>query len=387
MGWRGILAAALVGFAASTAGALGGAPGPDLAPIVGALRLEAAAHGVRPGLVDEVFSGMTADPAVAALTRRQPEFATPLGTYLASRITPGRVAAGQVLLRRWRAQLRGIEQRFGVPAGLLVAVWGLETNYGAAAGSKDVFRSMATVAALDVRPDLYRAELLAALGLLQSGEVSRGQLVGSWAGAMGQPQFMPSSFAAYAVDGDGDGRRDIWTDVPDALASIANFIKQKGWQAGRPWGFEVRLPVGFDPARSRAGFADWAARGVVRTDGGALPAEGDAVLFFPAGAEGPAFLVTSNYEVIKSYNFSDAYVLAVATLADRLDGRSPFAVPRPLARHSADDAGGARGVAGTACRPGLSGRQQGWADQPRVARYGPPGRGPRRPDPGRQPDR
>ncbi len=323
MGRRWLLAVALMGCAASAAAA-GSAREPDLAPLVAQLRLEAAPHGLAPALVDEVFAGMTADPAVAALTRKQPEFAKPLGAYLAGQVTPGRVVAGQALRRRWDTDLRRIEQRFGVPAAVVVAVWGLETNYGVAAGGKDVFRSMATLAALAVRPDLYRAELLAALGLLQGGEVSRGQLVGSWAGAMGQPQFMPSSFVAYAVDGDGDGRRDIWADVPDALASIANFLKQKGWQAGRPWGFEVRLPPGLDPAASRAAFAGWAARGAVRTDGGALPAEGEAVLFFPAGIEGPAFLVTGNYEVLKTYNFSDAYVLAVATLADRLDGRPPF---------------------------------------------------------------
>lgn len=299
-------------------------PLPDLAPLLAALRVEAAAHELRPALVEAVFAGMTADPAVAALTRRQPEFAKPLGAYLATQVTPARVAAGQALLQRWQPDLTRAEQRFGVPRAILIAVWGLETNYGAAAGGKDVFRSMATLAALGVRPELYRAELLAAFALLQGGEVSRGQLVGSWAGAMGQPQFMPSSFAAYAVDGDGDGRRDIWTDVPDALASIANFLQARGWQAGQPWGFEVRLPPGLDPARSRAGFADWAARGVARADGGALPTDGEGILLYPAGRDGPAFLVTPNYEVIKSYNFSDAYVLAVASLADRLAGGPAF---------------------------------------------------------------
>lgn len=311
-----------LGWAGSAAAAA--AREPDLTPLVAALRDDAAAHGVRPALVDEVFAGMAPDPAVAALARRQPEFAKPLGAYLASQVTAARVAAGQALVRRWAADLARAEQRFGVPPAILIAVWGLETNYGAAAGGQDVFRSMATLAALGVRPALYRAELLAAFGLLQGGEVSRGQLVGSWAGAMGQPQFMPSSFAAYAVDGDGDGRRDIWTDVPDALASIASFLQAKGWQAGRPWGFEVSLPARLDPAQGRAAFADWAARGVTRTDGAPLPADGEGVLFFPAGIEGPAFLVTANYEVIKSYNFSDAYVLAVASLADRIEGRPGF---------------------------------------------------------------
>ena len=222
---------------------------------------------------------------------------------------------------RWHDALAEIQKRYGVPQAIVVAVWGLETNYGTSTGNKDVIRSMATLAAMNYRPELYRAELLAALDLLQTGAARRSVLRGSWAGAMGQPQFMPSSFGTYAVDGDHDGRRDIWTDVPDSLASIANFLASQGWRAELPWGFEVRLPRGLDLADDHGTFADWAARGVVRPGGAPLPEAGAAVLYFPSGSAGPAFLVTSNFEVIKTYNFSDSYVLGVGQLADRMEGR------------------------------------------------------------------
>jgi membrane-bound lytic murein transglycosylase B len=182
---------------------------------------------------------------------------------------------------------------------------------------------------MNVRPELYRAELLAALKMLQDGDVRRPDLRGSWAGAMGQPQFMPSSFEAFAVDGNGDGRRDIWTNVPDALASIANFLRAQGWQPQRPWGFEVRLPPGFDFAVGRAGYDAWASRGFARPDGTAMPGSGEGILYFPAGSKGPALLLTPNFEVLKTYNFSDAYALSVGELADELEGRPPIRAPWP----------------------------------------------------------
>ena len=295
------------------------------------LRPDAESRGVSRAVFDSAFAGVTPDPAVVALTVRQPEFAKPIGVYLASQVTAARIAAGQAMLAKWRPELDAIERTSGVPAPVVVALWGLETNYGASLGGKDVIRSMATLASIGFRPELYRAELLAALTMLQHGEVTREGLRGSWAGAMGQPQFMPSSFETYAVDFDHDGRRDIWGDIPDALASMANFIRQHGWQTDRPWGFEVRLPTGFDYRRSRASDADWAALGVTRADGAALPAEGDGIMFFPSGATGPAFLVTGNFEVIKTYNFSDAYVLSVAQLADRMGGGPPIRASWPTA--------------------------------------------------------
>ena len=293
----------------------------SFASFLAALRTDAEARGVSAATFDQAFAGMAPDPSVAALTRAQPEQLKTTGAYLAAQVTPVRVAEGRRIVAQRHDALAADAARFGVPGAIVAAVWGLETNYGASPGGKDVLRSMATLAAMDYRPDLYRTELLAALDLLQSGEVTRAELRGSWAGAMGQPQFMPSSFAKYAVDGDGDGRRDIWTSVPDTLASIANFLHRQGWHAGQPWGFEIELPRGFDLAGpSRAPFADWASRGVSRPDGAPLPVEGDGILYFPAGATGPAFLVTENFEVLKTYNFSDNYALSVGALADRMEG-------------------------------------------------------------------
>lgn len=302
----------------------------DFQAFLDRFRPEAERQGIARALFDSTFAPMTPDPALAGLIRSQPEFAKPIGAYLTAQVTPGRVATGRALMERWRIDLAAIESRYGVPSAIVVAVWGLETNYGASSGSKDAIRSLATLAALNYRPDLYRAELIAALRMLQDGDVPRDRLRGSWAGAMGQPQFMPSSYARYAIDADGDGRRDIWTSVPDALASIANFLGQQGWQTGRPWGFEVRLPPGLDPGDSRASFADWRTRGVVRADGQTMP-DGDGILFFPAGAAGPAFLVTANFEVLKTYNFSDAYVLSIGQLADRMAGAPPIAAAWPTA--------------------------------------------------------
>ncbi|MCW6508653.1 lytic murein transglycosylase [Lichenifustis flavocetrariae] len=307
------------------------APGAPFSTLMATLWPAAQAQGIPRAVFDAAFAGLVPDPTVASLTRRQPEFAKPIGAYLASQVTAGRIAAGQAALARWHESLAAIENRFGVPPAIVVAVWGLETNYGASPGNKDVIRSLATLAAMDWRPDLTRAELLAALTMLKDGDVPREKLRGSWAGAMGQPQFMPSSFEKYAVDQDGDGRRDIWGSVPDALASIANFLRQQGWQPGLPWGVEVRLPPGLDLARSHGSFTDWTAHGVTRPDGEAFPARGDATLFFPAGAAGPAFLVTDNYPVLKTYNFSDAYVLSVATLADRMQGGPAVAAAWPNA--------------------------------------------------------
>ena len=301
----------------------------DFSSFLDTVAAQADRQGLPHALTEQVLSGLAPDPTVAAMPRRQPEFAKPLGAYLATQVTPGRVVAGQGRLTRWAVPLAAIEAQYGVPRAIVVAVWGLESNYGAAAGGTDVIRAMATLGAAGIRADLYRDEIVAALALLAAGDVTRERLVGSWAGAMGQPQFMPSSFARYAVDGDQDGRRDIWTDVPDVLASIANFLKAKGWQAGLPWGYQVALPPGFDVGIGRGRFADWQARGVRRLHGGPLPVTGDAALFFPAGAAGPAFLATSNYEVIKAYNFSDAYVLSVADLAGRIEGGAPLSGPWP----------------------------------------------------------
>jgi len=198
----------------------------------------------------------------------------------------------------------------------------METNFGGFTGGKDIIRSLATLASVGYRGTYFRDELISALLILQQHHVVRADFKGSWAGAMGQTQFMPSSFQKFAVDFDGDGKKDIWTNVPDALASTANYLKQNGWQAGLPWGFEVTMPRGFDYHMHHASFDDWSRQGVRAADGHAMPRSGEANLFFPAGADGPAFLVTNNYDVIKRYNNSDAYALGVAMLGDRIYGAS-----------------------------------------------------------------
>ena len=219
-----------------------------------------------------------------------------------------------------------------------MSIWAIESGFGAVKGHHDVIRSLATLAHARFRgDDFFRDELLHALAILQAGEVPRARLVGSWAGAMGQPQFLPSSFLKHAADGSGDGRRDIWTNEADVLASIANYFRNFGWKRGQPWGFEVAAPDGYDFGFSRGTFAEWAARGFRRTDGGAFPEGDSAYLLFPAGAGGPAFLVTDNYVVIKRYNFSDPYALAVAHLADRMRGGAAWRSiwpenERPLSR-------------------------------------------------------
>ena len=302
----------VAGAAAETAG--------DFRSFVAGLWPEAEARGVSRATFDAAFKGVTPDPQVIAASRRQPEYNQPVGAYIASFASDRRVAAGKARRARFDATLAAVEQKFGVDRLLLLAIWGIESDYGTEPEGRDVVRSLATLAHARYRDPFFRNELVAALVILQQGHVARDRMLGSWAGAMGQPQFIPSSFLRYAVDFSGDGRADIWTNVPDVLASIAHYFRENGWIAGLPWGFEVAIPSGFDYRRSRAPFAAWAALGVKRTDGGELPQVGEAILLFPSGYKGPAFLVTRNFEAIKRYNNSDAYALAAATLADRMRG-------------------------------------------------------------------
>ena len=220
--------------------------------------------------------------------------------------------------------LSSIESRYGVPREVVLAVWGMESGFGANTGGFYVVRSLATLAFVRYRGDFFRGELITALQILEAGHIDRDGLKGSWAGAMGQTQFMPSSYAAYAVDQDGDGHPNIWTSAPDALASTANYLRQKGWQPGLPWLVEVALPGGLDLRSHRRGFGEWAAAGVQRSDGQALPRSGNAALFLPTGVRGPAFLVGDNFEVIRSYNSSDAYAMGVGYLANRIAGGGPL---------------------------------------------------------------
>ncbi|MCQ3942601.1 MAG: lytic murein transglycosylase [Alphaproteobacteria bacterium] len=301
----------------------------DFATYVRNLWPQAQARGITRATFDLAFTGVTPDADVIAASKKQAEYGRPVGTYVAGAVSPGRLSGGRQQLAKWADTLAVAERRYGVDRAMLVAIWGMETSYGGYYGNKDIIRSLVTLAASGYRETFCREELLHALTILQQGHIARDRMTGSWAGAMGQPRFIPSSFMRWAVDFSGDGKRDIWTNVPDVIGSIANYFRENGWQPGLPWGYEVTVPRGFDLAKSRAGFAEWSARGLRRADGGALPATGDAYLLFPTGADGPAFLVTANFEAIKRYNISDAYALAVAHLADRLRGGKPFVTPWP----------------------------------------------------------
>lgn len=284
---------------------------------------QAHAHGVSRATFEAAFRGVTPDPAVMEKTRAQAEFRKTVGQYLETAVSDKRVALGRERYDSYRRWLAQAEARFGVDRYIVMGVWGLETKYGTYTGDDYVVRSLATLAYHRYRGDYFRRELVKALEILQEGHVDPAHMRGSWAGAMGQTQFMPSNFEPYAVDLEGDGRRDIWTSVPDAVGSTANFLAKHGWRTGEAWGYEVTVPAGAGPLPGgEAPFSGWAARGIARADGGALPHRGRAALLRPAGAAGPAFLVTPNFRVIKRYNNSTSYALGVCLLGDRIAGRA-----------------------------------------------------------------
>jgi membrane-bound lytic murein transglycosylase B len=319
---RSLLAAALV-FASGLAQSQ---PANSFDAFLAALWPDAAKEGITRATFETAFAGVTPDAGVIAARRRQPEYGKPFGAYLSSLVSPGRISIGRRKAAQSAATLRAVQERFGVDPTILVSIWGIESSYGDGEDRWDVFRSLATLAQARFHHPFFRDELLSALKILQEGHIQRREFVGSWAGAMGQTQFMPSSFLRYAVDFNGDGKADIWHSVPDVLASIANYLEKTGWQRGVPWGFEVNVPPGFDYNVSRGTFAQWAKLGFTRADAGALPAAigGTAILFFPSGAAGPAFLVTDNFIVLKRFNNSDAYAIAVGALSDRLSGFPPI---------------------------------------------------------------
>jgi lytic murein transglycosylase len=294
----------------------------------------AEARGVSRSTFEAAFSGVTFDPKVVAHTLTQAEFVTPVWRYLASAVSGARIERGRAKAAEERPWLAKAEAAYGVDPSVVMGVWGMETEFGAFAGSDNVIRALASLAFVRYGGDYCRSELIAALAILENGDVDRREMRGSWAGAMGQTQFMPSSFLDYAVDFEGHGRRDIWNSAPDAIGSIANYLAKHGWIAGAPWGFEVRLPHGFklaDADSSRlAPFQSFAERGVARGDGGALPRSGEARLLIPAGLGGPIFLVTANFWTIKSYNDSTAYALGVALLGDAIMGRGGVRASWPV---------------------------------------------------------
>jgi membrane-bound lytic murein transglycosylase B len=288
-------------------------------------RKEAEAQGISDATLDAALSGIAPIARVTALDQRQPEFVQSFTDYLARRITRKRVAQGQALLQKNAELLDAVEQKYGIPKAVLVAFWGLETNYGAHLGNLNVPVSLATLAYDGRRSAFFRRQLLDALRIIDAGHVSAANMKGSWAGAMGHMQFMPSTFRAFAVDGDGDGRIDVWQSVPDAMYSAANYLQREGWQANEPVAFEVRLPQGFDWRKARLSYrrpvAEWTALGVLKADASPLPAAaGSAAIVLPQGWKGPAFMVFDNFDVVRRWNRSTSYALSVAQLAQQLAG-------------------------------------------------------------------
>ena len=292
-------------------------------------RAIALRSGISAGVFEAAFQGVTANPEVARLDGAQAEFTKPIWVYLDGAASADRVAVGRAKRAELSQTLQAIESRFGVDGDVVLAIWGMESNYGRNRGSMSVVGSLATLGYEGRRRDFAEEQLLDALRILQSGAQSPSGLVGSWAGAMGHTQFMPSSYLAYGVDFSGDGRSDIWGEDPrDALASTANSLAQKGWVRGQPWGMEVRLPAGFNfgvaDQSNRRPVADWRTRGVTTMDGRPLPDYGAAAIITPGGMTGPAFAVFENFFVIKTYNNATAYAMGVGHLGDRIGGGGPI---------------------------------------------------------------
>ncbi|MFV3411925.1 lytic murein transglycosylase [Pseudomonas nitroreducens] len=288
-------------------------------------RAQALAAGISPQTFDQAFEGIEPDDSVVTADRSQPEFTRPVWQYLESAVSAARVRNGQDRLLQNAEVLQRIDSTYGVDREAVMAIWGMESNFGQQMGSKNVVRSLATLAYEGRRPDFGRDQLIAALQIIQHGDVPVSNMIGSWAGAMGQTQFIPTTYNQYAVDFDGDGRRDIWGSSEDALASTANYLHVSGWQPGQAWGFEVKLPPGFDYSQAdmsiRKPLAEWQRLGVQPMSAKQFDAlKTNASLLLPAGYRGPAFLITDNFRAILKYNNSTAYALAVGLLADSFKG-------------------------------------------------------------------
>lgn len=290
---------------------------------VSAFRTRAMGQGITASTYDRAFREAGFLPDVIDRDRNQTEFKRSLEDYLAIAASDDRVSRGRAALSQYGSTLSAIEARFGVEARVVCAIWGLESQYGTRRGNVHVVSALSTLGYEGRRGAFFEQQLIAALKILQNGDTTSHNMVGSWAGAMGHTQFIPTTYLAYAVDFTGDGRRDIWSDDPtDALASAANYLARSGWTHGQPWGIEVTRPEGLAaPGRGvTRGVADWAAAGVRNANGGSLPNHGPAALIAPAGPNGPAFLVFRNFNVILRYNNAENYAIGVGHLSDRLAG-------------------------------------------------------------------
>lgn len=299
---------------------------------VKAVRADVLAAGIRPDIVNAAFNGIAFDEKAVRFSRTQPEYRLAIWDYMAFLVDDARLADGAKMLKSHDKTLRAVERAYGVDRFILASLWGVESDYGQEKGIFFLPHALPNVACAGKKPAMFTAELIQALRIVQAGDVKLGDLNGSWAGAFGQTQFMPSTYRRLAVDFDRDGRRDTIHSVPDALASAANFLKKAGWQSGLPWGFEVKVPGAYagPVGRSRkAPVSSWAKQGVTRADGSALPKGGSYGLIRPAGRSGPVFLVSRNFDVLFTYNAAEAYALAIGHLADRLRGGGPLATAWP----------------------------------------------------------
>lgn len=333
----------------------------------------AVERGVSRQTATSVLAGVEPLERVITADRNQPEFIASFGEYLAARVTAERVATGRELYAQNRQLLTKLAQEYGVPGQYLVAFWGLESNFGRVLGDISVFDSLTTLACDERRSAYFADELVDALTIVERGDAVPGEMLGSWAGAMGQTQFMPSVYLEHAIDADGDGRANLWRSTPDALSSAARFLVSLGWESGFRWGREVRLPDGFDYSLTgldrRRPLTDWRELGVRETGGdavAALPIE--SALLVPAGSDGPAFLVYENFDVIMRWNRSEFFALTIGHFADRIAGAGGLSRPPPTgARLRRDelqaiqaaltdagfDAGPADGMSGPATRAAI----------------------------------
>ncbi len=316
----------------------GGSRGPDPAmravPDAGfdawveGFRGRATGSGISGGTFDTAFRGAGFLPGVIERDRSQTEFTRTTEDYLAIATSPERMSIGRSAVAQWGGVLEEVEARYGVESHVVAAVWGLESMFGTRRGDVPVISALATLAYDGRRGEFFESQLIAALKIIQNGDVSANAMTGSWAGAMGHTQFIPTSYLAYAQDFRGDGRRDIWSDDPtDALASTGAYFQRSGWTRGQPWGVEVQLPPGFNTGLAGRGkgrpTGEWSGMGVARAGGGALPG-GSGSILLPAGTSGPAFLLFNNFNVILRYNNAENYALGIGHLSDRLNGGGPI---------------------------------------------------------------
>lgn len=293
-------------------------------------RAKALSRGISARTYDRAFRGVKLNTRVIAADRKQAEFSRQIWDYLDTATSPKRVKNGQEMVRKHKNLLSRIEQTYGVEWSVVVAIWGLESSYGTNMGDINIVEALATLAYEGRRQKFGEQQLLTALKIIQNGDITPNRMMGSWAGAMGHTQFIPTSFDSLAVDFTGDGKRDVWNarKPDDALASTANYLKRNGWVKGQPWGVEVKLPAGFNYGNAslkvKATPARWAQLGVLQVNGQRIPNHGEAAILLPAGADGPAFAVFKNFFVIKRYNNANSYAMAVGHLADKINGGGEF---------------------------------------------------------------